>query len=112
MAIGPFCVNWGVPRYQYAVTNQQGFFYSSGGEDVVMAHPALEQISLVSLRQKSECYCSIAFDGRSPSQRLEFYYVADVAEVQALVVSLLTGAKEETRAMTPGLTKTPAQIKP
>ena len=94
LAIGPFFVDWGVPRYQYAVTNQRVFFYSSGGEDIVMVHLALEQISLVSLRTKSDRACSIAFYAKPPFSRIEFYYLADIAEVQELVVSLLTGARQ------------------
>ena len=99
LAIGPFFVDWCIPRQQYAVTNQRVLYYNVFGEDddVIIKHLAFHQINLVWLRPKRVGKCSVVFEAKPPFKKVAFDYVADVAEVQELVVSLLTGVKLEAR---------------
>lgn len=83
--------------WRYAVTDQRVLSYDSSGEDDVTAYLAFENIALVWSRLESKYDSSVVFDAKPPFRRISFHYVADVVEVQALVVSLLAGARQEAR---------------
>lgn|GEM_PF-3241360 len=84
-----------VPRWHYAVTNKRVLFYNPTDEGEVTTQLAFHQISTVWLRSKDKSGCSVVFDAKPPFKKIRFDYVADVAEVQELVVSLLTGVRLE-----------------
>ena len=97
LAIGPFFADWSGWQRQYALTDKRVLYYSLLTEDGAMSHLMFEQISLIRLGQRNKRDCSIVFDAKPPFKRIAFDYVADIADVQALVVSLLAGTGHEAR---------------
>ena len=96
LAIGPFFADWSGWQRRYALTNKRVLYHSSLTEDGALYQIALGQISLVRFGQNKRG-SSIVFNAKPPFKVIAFEHIADVAEVQELVVSLLTGVRLEAR---------------
>ena len=85
--------------WHYAVTNKRVLFHHPAEDGLCTEKLALDQITKVYLQPETTAICALVFERKLflfLSERIDFY-ISDVIGVQKLVVSLLTGVRQETR---------------